>query len=67
VCGDLAEHLTRSHPRIATNFRVEALGVNRDVGQLGHGGPDNRTMSDIATEVRRRRTFAIISHPERSL
>jgi peptide chain release factor 3 len=25
---------------------------------------DNRTMPDIATEVRRRRTFAIISHPD---
>jgi peptide chain release factor 3 len=25
---------------------------------------DNRRMSDIATEVRRRRTFAIISHPD---
>jgi peptide chain release factor 3 len=30
----------------------------------GGGASDNRRMSDIASEVRRRRTFAIISHPD---
>jgi peptide chain release factor 3 len=35
-----------------------------DARRLSHDGLDNRAMSDIATEVRRRRTFAIISHPD---
>jgi peptide chain release factor 3 len=49
--------------RIAADLRAETLDVNGDVRQLRHA-LDNRTMSDIATEVRRRRTFAIISHPD---
>jgi hypothetical protein len=36
-------------------------------GMAFNRAPDNRTMSDIATEVRRRRTFAIISHPKARL
>ncbi len=39
-------------------------GPPRGVAGPASAASDNRRMSDIATEVRRRRTFAIISHPD---